>query len=162
MPRKHGRRVALLQRRQTLSLRTLVGLHRLWLSNATGSYKKDLPGFLHSPLWMPCSFLVHPCPPSLPRCQPTEYPLSGQFKANANSTLHYDHWTAFQTQHTSHGAERWGIKEDPHDKSRTVEFKIKIKWFCIIMLESCSFEHCSIVPRDRKWLFLSLTARLKP
>ncbi|TKS79721.1 Protein Wnt-3a [Collichthys lucidus] len=40
-----------------------------------------------------------------PRCQPAEYPLSDQFKANANTTLYYDQWRAFQWYRTSHGAE---------------------------------------------------------
>lgn len=84
----------------------------VWRSNGTGSYKKDQPGFLHSSLRMPCSFLVHP-------------PGAGQqntlFQANSRQTQTL-HSIMTSGEHSNGitpvrelNLQRLGIKEHWHD-----------------------------------------------
>lgn len=113
MPIKHGRRVWLCCEGREQSPGLLLGLHCVASSpaapssrfvcgspNGAGSYKRT--SLVFCTLLYECLALFS----APPRCQAAEYPLSEQFKANANTTPYYGRWRAFQWYCTGQGAGR--------------------------------------------------------
>lgn len=70
-------------------------------------------GHIKGPVWFFALFFMNALLffSAPPRGQPAEYPLSDQFKANANTTLYYDQWRAFQWYRTSQGAEPRTVRD---------------------------------------------------
>lgn len=105
-------------RRGSLSLGSLVGLHCVASSPAAPSARcvcggLTVLGHIKGPAWFFALFFMNALLffSAPPRCQPAEYPLSDQFKANANTTLYYDQWRAFQWYRTSQGAEPATVRD---------------------------------------------------
>lgn len=113
MPIKHGWRVWLCCEGREQSPGLLLGFHCVASSpaapssrfvcggpNGAGSYKRT--SLVFCTLLYECLALFS----APPRCQAAEYPLSDQFKANANTTPYYGRWRAFQWYCTGQGAGR--------------------------------------------------------
>lgn len=102
----------------SLSLGTLMG----WLCLASSPAALSawfvcgglmVLGHIKAPAWFFALFFMNALLffSAPPRCQPAEYPLSDQFKTNANTTLYYDRWRAFQRCRTSQGAQPRTVRD---------------------------------------------------